>query len=268
VSANLDLVRSIYAAHGRGDFSSARWADPEIEFVIADGPSPSVWKGAAGMAEGFRIFVSAWEDLRVEAEEFRELDGERILVLTRLTGRGKASEMELGQMGWKGGADLFHSRGGKVTRFVLYFDRDHAFADLGLKEEAMSQENVDLVRSLYAAWNTGDYRRALALIDPEIEVESVAGSISAGTYRGHAGLSQLLEEFWSQFDDRRSEVKEYIPTGDDVVTSVLHYGRGKKSGIEVEMYHWHQWTLRDGKVVRWRLFSDRREAFEAAGLAE
>jgi hypothetical protein len=90
--ANLELVRSIYAIWGRGDFSSADWADPEIEFVLADGPSRGSWTGVARMAEAWRDFLSAWEEYRVEAEEYRELDGERVLVFAHISGRGRQAD--------------------------------------------------------------------------------------------------------------------------------------------------------------------------------
>jgi ketosteroid isomerase-like protein len=136
-SANVDLVRSIYAGWERGDFSSASpaparvWAHPEIEYVIADGPSPGRWTGVEGMTEGWRDFLRAWEHFRGEADEYRELDRERVLVLVRFVGRGKTSRLQLEQMRAKG-AHLFHVREGKVTRLVFYLDGERALADLGL----------------------------------------------------------------------------------------------------------------------------------------
>jgi ketosteroid isomerase-like protein len=136
-SANVDFVRSLFAVWERGDFSSAEWAHPEIEYVVVDGPAPGSWTGLAGLAEGIREWLSAWEDFRIEAEEFRELDSERVLVLNRRRGRGKTSGLDLGKVQTKG-AVLFHIRDGKVTRQVVYFDRERALADLGLAPEAGS----------------------------------------------------------------------------------------------------------------------------------
>ena len=133
MSENLDLVRSIFAGWERGDFTAAQWADPDIEFVLAGGVDDGTWTGPVGMAEGFRQYVSAWEELHALAEEYRELDDERVLVLVRMSGRGRASGVEMSRA-YAGGGALFHLRSGIVLRLVLYATRDRALADLDLKE--------------------------------------------------------------------------------------------------------------------------------------
>ena len=55
-------------------------------------------------------------------------------MLISVTGRGKTSGVDLGQMQAQG-ANLFRIQGGQVTRLVLYTDRDRALADLGLTPE-------------------------------------------------------------------------------------------------------------------------------------
>jgi hypothetical protein len=95
-SANVEVVMLIIAANERGDYRSTEWAHPDIEFVVADGPSPGRSTGVAGMTEGWLDMANAFEHLSTEADEYRELDGGRALVLVRRSGRGKASGLELG----------------------------------------------------------------------------------------------------------------------------------------------------------------------------
>jgi ketosteroid isomerase-like protein len=130
---NVERVRAICAPWKHGDYSSAAWAHPEIEVVTPAGPTPGSWKGLAGMAEAYGDFLSAWDDVRTDVEEYRDIDSERVLVLTHTSGRGKTSGLELGPIS-ANTAVLFHLGGGKVTRLVLYWERTHAFADLGLSE--------------------------------------------------------------------------------------------------------------------------------------
>jgi ketosteroid isomerase-like protein len=134
-SANVELVRSIFAAWERADFSSAEWAHPEIEFVIADGPEPVSLNGVAAMQGWFDDFLSAWDGYRLRADDYRELDDERVLALVIASGgRARLSGLELGQQGG-GGASLFQVRAGKITRVVTYFNRKHGLAEFGLGPE-------------------------------------------------------------------------------------------------------------------------------------
>jgi ketosteroid isomerase-like protein len=130
---NLELVRSIYEPWARGDFHSVAWADPEIEFVADFGPASGTSKGLAAMAEAWSAFLNTWEDYRTEVDEYRDLDGERVLVLLHVIGRGKASGVQLAEVRTKA-ANLFHIHAGKVTRLVLYADRERGLAELGLRE--------------------------------------------------------------------------------------------------------------------------------------
>jgi ketosteroid isomerase-like protein len=130
MSENLDLVRSIYAAWERGDYySSVEWAHPEIEFVVMDGPSPGGLTGVAAVEDNWRAFQQAWENYRINADEYRQLDGDRVFALVRLRGRGKTSGLEME----KAAANIFTIRSGRVTRLVMYWDRETAFGDLGLE---------------------------------------------------------------------------------------------------------------------------------------
>jgi ketosteroid isomerase-like protein len=130
MSANLDLVRSIYADWERGDFTRSDWADPEIELVRPEALVDSALKGRDASSVGWREWLDAWKDFRSEAHEYRALDNERVLVFGRMsaTGRlsGTSTDTEV--------VNLFHIRDGKVVRLVLYSNRDGALADLGLEE--------------------------------------------------------------------------------------------------------------------------------------
>ncbi len=131
MSANVDLVRSIYAEWERGDYLSAEWAHPDIKWVRADGPEPGSWSGVAEMIGQWRVFLTTWEDWQTHAPaEYRELDHERVLVLDHPGGRGRTSGIEMED----DGATIFRIRAGRVAEIVSYWSRGRAFADLGLEE--------------------------------------------------------------------------------------------------------------------------------------
>jgi ketosteroid isomerase-like protein len=130
---NVDVVRSVYAAWERGDFSETGWLHPDFEFARADGLAAGTRSGQAGMAEAWREWLSAWEGFSVQAERYVELDGDRVLVLAHFRGRGKASGLDVGQTSSKG-ASLFHLREGRVAKLVLYTDARLALEELGLAQ--------------------------------------------------------------------------------------------------------------------------------------
>ena len=136
----------------------------------------------------------------------------------------------------------------------------------------MSQENVELVRRIFEAFNRGDIESGIELANTPPEFEFVpSGALIpdlASVQRGPEAFRRVVETFWAEFDDPRTELHELIDAGDQVFTSFTLRGRGKHSGVEASWEPLSVWTVRNRRLVRWLGFTDRAAALEAAGLSE
>jgi len=132
----------------------------------------------------------------------------------------------------------------------------------------MSQENVDVVRAIYSAWQLGDYRAALERFDEHVEWFGPPDFSNSGVGRGHDGVRRALGTWIGAWDDYQFDLRELIDSGDRVLAAGWQRGRGKGSGVEVSEEIFSVWTLRARKVIRQRMFRDRGQALEAAGLQE
>jgi ketosteroid isomerase-like protein len=135
----------------------------------------------------------------------------------------------------------------------------------------MSEENVETVRPALDAFSRSDRAGMERLLHSEVEWSTVLGPLlGIETVSGrHAALRMGFEEIPGAFGDYRVEVKELRELGDDRVLLVARYlGRGKRSGIDVDVRIASIHQLRGGMIISVRDYSSREEALEAAGLRD
>jgi ketosteroid isomerase-like protein len=133
----------------------------------------------------------------------------------------------------------------------------------------MSQENVELHRRGYDAWNRHDLDAWLAVADPSVEfIPYTMEMEGGGRLRGHDGARRLWESQGEAFPDRRLEVDEIRELGDTTFAAVRFRGHGAGSEIPIVLRVWHVMRWRNGKCVRWQAFRTEAEALKAAGLSE
>ena len=134
----------------------------------------------------------------------------------------------------------------------------------------MSEEHVEIVRTVYAEWERGNLAAAVELFAPEIVFESyMPDSSEQVVAHGPKGIETFTREILRQTSVYRMIGEEFRGVGND---KVFVAGRqatiGRRSGVAVEGPAFWVWTFRDGKVARLLFETDRRRALEAAGLSE
>jgi uncharacterized protein len=132
----------------------------------------------------------------------------------------------------------------------------------------MSQENVEIVRACLEAWQRGDEATAMNALAPDIEINLVGAAVGGEVFHGHEGVREAVEGFDSAWERSEFEFGDLLDAGDHVVVPFTHRLRGRASGIDVVARYSAVFTVRNGKIVRFRDFASRGAALEAAGLRE
>jgi ketosteroid isomerase-like protein len=133
----------------------------------------------------------------------------------------------------------------------------------------MSAANVELVRGMCEAFARRDWHGGLEPLAADIEwdMSTYEDWIDPGVTRGTAAVQEFFRTFLGTWEEYEIEFERFFDAGDEVLVIVRDRGRGKASGALVERRWAQLWTVRDGKVVRFRPYAEPQAGLEAAGLA-
>jgi ketosteroid isomerase-like protein len=133
----------------------------------------------------------------------------------------------------------------------------------------MSQENVELVRKAFDAFNQGDPSVFLSLYDADIIMRIAPPNIDGGTYHGAEAVERYYTQFFAAFGGTyRVEIEKVIDVGDSVLTIQKATAKGRQSGATVQKVVPWIMTMRGGKIIRIDHPASLEEALEMVGLSE
>jgi ketosteroid isomerase-like protein len=131
---------------------------------------------------------------------------------------------------------------------------------------AVASANVELVRSIYAAWARGDFS-STEWADPEIEYVNPEGAVEPGTRRGIDEFRGAVERVFEGWATWKMEPERFESLGNHVAVVVRYTARGRSSGATVEGRESAVWTLRNGRVVSYAWFHDPEGALNEVGIS-
>jgi ketosteroid isomerase-like protein len=133
----------------------------------------------------------------------------------------------------------------------------------------MSQENVELVRRAFDAWNRNDWATLERCHDPEVTIVAPDGWPEADDARGWEATRQQYERLKDAWGVERSEIDGIRVVDEQVVLVRFRWiTSGRASGVEQEWPMANVATVRDGRFAEIRYFLDPAEALRAAGLSD
>ena len=130
----------------------------------------------------------------------------------------------------------------------------------------MANSDVSLIQSLYAAFGRGEIAKIIAALAPDVTWEVVGRSSDhplLGKRRGPAAVQEFFDTLAKIQEPTDFSPQEFHVAGDKVFV-FGHYGwKFRNTGRTVETDWIHVFTVKDGKVVQFREFTDTAKFAEA-----
>jgi ketosteroid isomerase-like protein len=131
----------------------------------------------------------------------------------------------------------------------------------------MSEENVELVRRYYVAWNAG-LDAAQAFWRDDFEWHDAPEMPDSSVYRGAKAAAAHFRDLNEVLGTMQVHVDRLLPAGDEVFVLLHVHLDAPRGGLPLDGRIFETVRIQEGKISRIRLFLDEQEALEAAGLRE
>jgi ketosteroid isomerase-like protein len=132
----------------------------------------------------------------------------------------------------------------------------------------MSQENVEIVRAAFRAFEGRDSEVWVSCFHPSVELLLPRNVLEGGSYRGHAGMRRALADAFETWEEFRFDIQDIREVDDRVVVLGRATAVGKGDAPAVEYQSGYLFKMREGKIAYFRPYQSHGEALEAVGLSE
>jgi ketosteroid isomerase-like protein len=131
----------------------------------------------------------------------------------------------------------------------------------------MSDDNIAFVRGRYEAFNKGDVEAVLGSFDENIDWYETEGMPQGGHYHGPQAIADnVFGPIVNDIDGFQVTPDELYAGGDEVLVIATYSGTARESGKDLRQQAVHAWTVRDGKIARFRQFMDTVKYNEVLGV--
>jgi ketosteroid isomerase-like protein len=262
---NVELVRRWFQLFDRGEMEAAlQHVDPAIETIEgAELPGAARYLGHAGLATAYDHWAGQWDHFRMELNELIDA-GSDVVAITRHHGTGRASGVAVAAHV----AYVFTVKDDKLVRLRVFNTKAQALEAVGLREQAISPHNVDVVRRSFEAFDARDVDDLVNTSDPEAEWLPFPAQLEGIVYRGHEGIRQFVRDMDEDWEAFRIEPLELHNRGERVAVIGRVRALGRHSTLDIDSLAGFVFELRGGRIRGVTSHSNPDAALEAVGLRD